>query len=38
MLYVILALVGGILLGIGIFYFVNKGKGNSNEELSETIE
>ena len=38
MLYIILALVGGILLGVGLFYFINKGKGNDKEAFSETIE
>jgi DNA recombination protein RmuC len=37
-LYIILALVGGVLLGIGIFYFLKKGQGNNQEEITETIE
>lgn len=37
-LYIILALVGGVLLGVGIFYFLKKGQGNNQEEITETIE
>jgi DNA recombination protein RmuC len=37
-IYIILALVGGILLGVGIFYFLKKGQGNNQEEITETIE
>ena len=38
MIEVIVALVGGILLGIGIFYFSKKGQGGNTEEITETIE
>ena len=38
MIEVIVALVGGILLGIGIFYFLKRGQGKESEEISETIE
>jgi DNA recombination protein RmuC len=38
MLQVLLALVGGLLLGIGIFYFLKRNKGNDDEAISETIE
>ncbi len=37
-LYIILALVGGVLLGIGIFYFLKKGQGGSQQEITDTIE
>jgi DNA recombination protein RmuC len=36
--YIILALLGGILLGAGIFYFFKKDNINSQEELSEALE
>lgn len=35
-IYIILALVGGILLGIGVFYFLKKD--NSKEDVTQTIE
>ena len=38
MLEVIIALVGGILLGIGLFYFLKKGQQASSEDITETIE
>ncbi|KUK67299.1 MAG: Uncharacterized protein XD87_0210 [candidate division WS6 bacterium 36_33] len=38
MLEVIVALVGGILLGIGLFYFLKKGQQKSSEDITETIE
>lgn len=38
MIEVIVALVGGILLGIGIFYFLKRGQSKESEEISETIE
>jgi DNA recombination protein RmuC len=38
MLEVIIALVGGILLGVGIFYFIGKGKGNDSQILEETLQ
>jgi DNA recombination protein RmuC len=38
MIEVIVALVGGILLGIGIFYLLKKGQGGNTEDISETIE
>ena len=37
-IYIILALVGGILLGVGIFYFLKKGSTNSQEDLNEALE
>ena len=37
-IYIILALVGGVLLGIGIFYFLKKGSADSQEELNEALE
>ena len=37
-IYIILALVGGVLLGIGIFYFLKKGNTDSQEELNEALE
>ena len=37
-IYIILALVGGVLLGIGIFYFLKKGNTDSQEELNEAFE
>lgn len=33
----IIALVGGLILGIGIFYFFFKGTGKQKEEITETI-
>lgn len=38
MIEVIVALVGGILLGIGIFSFLKKGKEADSGEITETIE
>ncbi len=38
MLEVIIALVGGILLGVGLFYFLKKGQQASSEDITETIE
>lgn len=38
MLEVIVALVGGILLGIGLFYFLKKGQQTNGEDITETIE
>jgi DNA recombination protein RmuC len=38
MLEVIVALVGGILLGIGLFYFLRKGQQTSSEDITDTIE
>lgn len=38
MLEVIVALIGGILLGIGLFYFLKKGQQTSSEDITETIE
>jgi DNA recombination protein RmuC len=38
MLEVIVALVGGILLGIGVFYFLKKGQQTSSEDITDTIE
>ncbi len=38
MIQVIVALIGGVLLGIGIFYFLKKGQGGNTEEITETIE
>jgi DNA recombination protein RmuC len=38
MLEVIVALVGGILLGIGLFYFLKKGQQTSSEDITDTIE
>ncbi len=35
---VIIALVGGILLGVGIFYLLKRGQSNNTEDISETIE
>jgi DNA recombination protein RmuC len=37
-IYILLALVGGILLGVGIFYFLKKGSGENEEKVTETIE
>jgi len=37
-LYIILALVGGVLLGVGIFYFLKKGQGGNQQEITDTIE
>ena len=34
---IIIALVGGLVLGVGIFYFFFKGTGKQKEEISETI-
>ncbi len=36
-IYIILALVGGIMLGVGIFYFLKRGN-NNQESLNETLE
>ena len=33
----LIALIGGLVLGIGIFYFFFKGSGKQKEEISETI-
>ncbi len=33
----VFALVGGLILGVGIFYFFFKGTGKQKEEISETI-
>lgn len=38
MLEVIIALIGGILLGVGLFYFLKKGQQASSEDITETIE
>ena len=38
MLEVIKALIGGILLGVGLFYFLKKGQQASSEDITETIE
>jgi DNA recombination protein RmuC len=38
MLEVIIALVGGILLGIGLFYFLKKGQQIRSEDITDTIE
>jgi len=38
MLEVIVALIGGILLGIGLFYFLRKGQEAKSEDIAETIE
>lgn len=35
---VILALIGGVCLGFGIFYFLRKGQSGNSEELKESIE
>ncbi len=35
---VVVALVGGILLGIGLFYFLKRGQGSNSKEITETIE
>ena len=35
---VIVALIGGLLLGIGIFYFLNKGQKDKSKELTDTLE
>jgi len=37
-IYIILALVGGVLLGLGTFYFLKKGSTNSQEDLNEALE
>ncbi len=37
-IYIILALVGGILLGVGIFYFLKKSSSDSQEDLNEALE
>ncbi len=37
-IYIILALVGGILLGVGIFYFLKKSSTDSQEDLNEALE
>ncbi len=37
-IYIILALVGGVFLGLGIFYFIKRGNTNSQEELNEALE
>ena len=34
---IIIALIGGLVLGIGIFYFFFKGTSKQKEEISETI-
>jgi len=36
-IYIILALVGGVLLGVGIFYFLKRGN-NNQEAMTETME
>jgi DNA recombination protein RmuC len=38
MIEVIVALIGGILLGIGLFYILKKGGGANTEDISESIE
>jgi DNA recombination protein RmuC len=38
MIEVIVALIGGILLGIGLFYILKGGKNSSNEDFQESIE
>ncbi len=35
---VVVALVGGILLGIGLSYFLKRGQGSNSKEITETIE
>ncbi len=35
---VIAALIGGILLGIGVFYFLKRGDSTSNEDIRDSIE
>ena len=37
-IYIILALVGGVLLGVGIFYFLKKGQNGNQQEITDTIE
>lgn len=37
-IYIILALVGGILLGVGIFYFLKKSSNDSQEDLNDALE
>ena len=37
-IYIILALIGGILLGVGIFYFLRKSQGGSEDKITDTIE
>jgi DNA recombination protein RmuC len=37
-IYIILALIGGILLGVGIFYFLKKEQNNNPEEMNEVLE
>lgn len=37
-IYIILALVGGVLLGVGIFYFLKKGQSGNQQEITDTIE
>lgn len=37
-IYIILALVGGIMLGVGIFYFLKKGQNGNQQEITDTIE
>jgi len=38
MIEVIVALIGGILLGIGMFYILKRGQGANSEEISESIQ
>jgi DNA recombination protein RmuC len=38
MIEVIVALVGGILLGIGLFYILKRGQGANSDQITETIE
>lgn len=38
MIEVIVALIGGILLGIGLFYILKRGQGASSEDISESIQ
>jgi len=38
MIEVIVALIGGILLGVGLFYILKRGQGANSEEISESIQ
>jgi DNA recombination protein RmuC len=38
MIEVIVALIGGILLGVGLFYILKRGQGTNEEEISESIQ
>lgn len=37
-IFILLALIGGVLLGIGIFYFLRKNQEGDKETITETIE